>query len=338
MGGFFKRYGFTFAVIVCVTAAYVWPHAFLTWGNLKLTTLIVPLMQVIMFGMGTTLSVADFTRVFKSPLPIFIGAALQYTIMPLIGFSLAHLFGLEGELAAGVILIGSVAGGVASNVMAYIAHANVALSVSMTCVSTLLAPVMTPLLMRLLAGRFVSIDAGEMALSILSMVLAPVLLGLLAHAFLEKIFPKGNAWMDRALSWLSMAGICFILAVILAPARETVKSAGLILIVAAVIHNALGFALGYGVSHLINVALGTLLRRFGRRTASAPLIPETDCRTIAIEVGMQNGGMGTALAINVLKSPIAALAPNIFGMWMNIAGSILANYWNRRPPKEEAEV
>ncbi len=328
---------FTLAVVVSVLSAYFYPSVFTQWGDFKLTRLIVPLIQVIMFGMGTTLSVKDFTRVLTSPWPVLVGVFLQYSIMPLVGLGVVMLLGLEGELAVGVILIGSVAGGVASNVMAYVAHANVALSVTMTSISTLLGPVMTPLLMRVLAGRFVEIDVLEMALSILNMILVPILLGLVVHAVLARVFPNGNLWINRVLSWVSMVGICVILAVILGPAHQTVKEAGGVLIFAAVIHNALGFVLGYVCAKVLGVGLGRLAFQLGLRPSAETFIPESDCRTVAIEVGMQNGGMGTALAINVLKSPIVALAPNIFGIWMNISGSLLANWWGKRPPRGGVE-
>lgn len=330
---FLKAHGFTLGIVVCVAAAYLFPGFFTEWRGFKLTRLIVPLLQVIMFGMGTTLTVRDFTRVLAAPLPVAIGAVLQFSVMPLVGLGIVKMLGLQGELAAGVILVGSVAGGVASNVISYLAHANVALSVTMTSVSTLLSPLVTPLLMKLLAGRYVTINAGDMALSIVYMIVVPIILGLVVHALLDWLFPRGNAWTNRILSWISMFGICFILAVILGPAHETLREAGLILLLAAALHNSTGYLLGYWMTRGFGAGLGWMAYRLHRRPSAASFISESDCRTISIEVGMQNSGMATALAIDILKSPIAALAPNIFGIWMDFSGSLLANGWNRHPPK-----
>src|SRR5262249_40938574 len=150
-----KSYAFTAWVFVFVAAAMVWPRAFGTWFGFDLKFLIVPLIQIIMFGMGTTLSLADFSRVLAMPWPVVGGIVLQYTVMPFLGFGLAAVFGFEPEIAAGVILIGAAPGGVASNVINYLARCNVPLSVTMTAISTLLSPVMTPLMMKLLAGRHI---------------------------------------------------------------------------------------------------------------------------------------------------------------------------------------
>lgn len=331
---FLSAHAFTLGIVLCVGAACAWPGFFTSWGGFKLTRLIVPVIQVIMFGMGTTLTLRDFARVLSSPLPVVVGAVLQFTVMPLVGLGVVKLLGLQGEEAAGVILVGCVAGGVASNVMCYIARANVALSVTMTSVSTLLSPVVTPLLMKALAGQYIPVRAGDMALSIVSMVIVPIGGGLIAHALLDHFFPKGNAWTNRILSWLSMAGICFILAVIFAPARDTVRARGLFLLLAAALHNSAGYFLGYWLARGIGAAFGWLFYLLGRRPTPAPLIPETDCRTVSIEVGMQNSGVATALAIDILKSPVAALVPNIFGLWMDTSGSLLANAWKNRPPRD----
>jgi BASS family bile acid:Na+ symporter len=345
--------------------------------------LIVPLIQIIMFGMGTTLSLRDFSRVLTIPWPVFVGMALQFTVMPLVGLTLATAFGFEAEVAAGVILIGSVPGGVASNLMAYLARGDVALSVTMTACSTLMSPVMTPLLMKVLAGRLVPIDFWEMMLSILNMVIVPIVAGLVANRLLygrapwtrrsgpllgiagvmaaaalgAMLVPGGSLaewlpttaalvvttlrggivigllliaavaaakwvveillagpehWMDKALPVVSMAGICFIIAIITARSREQLLTVGVALIAAAVLHNTIGYVLGYRAARLAGLG-------------------PTACRTVAIEVGLQNGGLASALAIKVLGSPSAALAPAIFGPWMNISGSVLATWWHRRP-------
>lgn len=378
-----RSVAFTVWVFAFVAAAMFYPAAFGTWFGADLKLLIVPLIQIIMFGMGTTLSLRDFTRVLTIPWPVFVGMLLQFTVMPLVGLSLATAFGFEAEVAAGVILIGSVPGGVASNLMAYLARGDVALSVTMTACSTLASPVMTPLLMKVLAGRLVPIDFWEMMLSILNMVIVPIVAGLVANTLLygrapwtrrsvpllgiaavagfaasaalivpgesltlwlpdaaglvlatlhggivigllliaavaaakwvvEILLSGPEHWMDKALPVVSMAGICFIIAIITARSREQLLTVGLALIAAAVLHNTIGYVLGYGTARLVG-------------------LKATACRTVAIEVGLQNGGMASGLAINVLKSPSAALAPAIFGPWMNISGSVLATWWHRRP-------
>ena len=311
-----RRNAFTLSLVVCVSAAFVWPAFFTAWGDFRLTGLIGPLLMLIMFGMGTTLSVADFLRVAKMPLPVAVGVGLQYLLMPVLGLALARMLRLEPELAVGCVMIGSVAGGTASNVMAYIAKANVALSVTMTCVSTFLSPFLTPLLVKCHGGTLVEIDALAMALEIVKITILPIVVGLVAHRLLEKPFARNRVLVDRLLSTLSMAGICIILAVILGPAHAKVKEAGLVLLLAASVHNVLGLLAGYWATRLVRHFLPNR-------------ISEADCRTIAIEVGMQNGAMATQLAAKFI-SPVAALVPNIFGIWMDVSGSVLANYWSRR--------
>ena len=369
-----KGFAFPAWVFTCVMAGMTWPNAFGTWFGYDLKNLIVPLVQIIMFGMGTKLSAADFVRVIVMPWPVFIGVTLHYTVMPLTGYALAKLFGFPPEVAAGVILIGSVSSGAASNLMAYLAGGNVALAVTVTACSTLVSPVMTPFLMQTLAGRLVPIDFVKMLLEILNMVIVPVVSGLVAHrilygncswnlrvgplaaialagglvagavAFLPPaafgvLLPlhtgimvgcgliglvamaklgisvlarRPNTWMDRTLPLVSMVGICFIIAIITSRSRDKLLTVGGALIVAAILHNAVGYFLGYWLSRAVR-------------------LDEITCRTVALEVGMQNGGMASGLAIGVLKSADAALAPAIFGPWMNISGSILASWWRKRP-------
>jgi BASS family bile acid:Na+ symporter len=337
--------------------------------------LIVPLIQIITFGMGTTLSARDFARIFAMPWPVLVGFVLQFSIMPLAGYSIAMLFGFEPEVAAGVILIGSVSGGVASNLITYLAGGNVALSVTMTACSTLMSPLLTPFLMKTLAGRLVPVDFLDMMFSIINMIIVPIVAGLLANRILYGLRPwsrrpsalafisaaslslaaillafhpafpgllaefksglilgliligcvalakflvqftfRGPAnWMDRALPLVSMAGICFIIAIITARSRDQLLTSGALLIMAAVLHNTAGYFLGYRASR----ALG---------------LSKRDAITVGIEVGMQNGGMASGIAMDVLKSTKAALAPAIFGPWMNVSGSVLASWWRRRNP------
>ena len=316
MRRFFQRHGFSLAILAVCTAAYLRPGFFLEVAGHSTAVLISPLIQLIMFGMGTTLRKADFLNVVRRPLPVALGVVLQFSVMPLTGFGLACAFGLDGDVAAGVVLIGSAAGGVASNVIAYIAGANVALSVSMTAVSTLLSPLLTPLLMRGLAGRFIPIDAGAMALSLVKMIVLPLVASQIARWAFDRWCRRVNVVIDRVLPYVSIAAICVIMSVCVSQAHEILWTAGAVVFVIAVLHNSTGYLLGYWGARLA-----------GRFCA----VDERDCRTVAIEVGMQNAGMSQALAVDVLKCAGAALAPAIFGVWMDFSGSILANWWRRRP-------
>ena len=318
---FLRRHLFSLLIIGGAVVAYSFPGPFTEIGGFRCARLIVPLIQVIMFGMGTTLSLSDFAVSLRRPWPVIVGAVLQFSVMPSLGYLLARLAGLDGDVAAGVVLIGSAAGGVASNVMAYIANANVALSVTMTTVSTLLSPLLTPLLMRLFAGRFIAVDVVGMMLSLLNMIVVPILLSQLARFCFIRWCRKAETVVARVLPCLSMTAICVIVTVCVAAAREELASAGLLIFGVAVAHNACGYALGYWGTRLLS--------------RIAP-ISERDCRTVAIEVGMQNAGMSQALAMDVLKSASAALAPTIFGVWMDFSGSLLANWWNRRDVQSQA--
>jgi bile acid:Na+ symporter, BASS family len=288
------------------------------------------------------------------------------------------LFGFPPEVAAGVILIGSVSAGVASNLISYLANGNVALSVTMTACSTLAAPVMTPFWMKTLAGKLVPIDFLAMMFSIIDMIIVPIFAGLAANKILygQKKWTRSgpvlaviaagcaaggaaaavldfgflgpmakikggvvlgfgliavvtlakliinvwrksaSRWMDKALPLVSMGGICIIIAIITARSRDLLLHTGVLLIGAAMLHNLAGYTFGY---------MGAKLARLSER----------DCRTVAIEVGMQNGGLASGIAMDVLKSAGAALAPAIFGPWMNISGSLLAGWWRRRPVSED---
>ena len=309
-----RRQAFGIAILVCAATAFAFPAAFKEWCGVKLMSLVVPAIQVIMFGMGTTLSVADFLRVAKRPWAVATGVFLQFLVMPLVGFLLAKGFGFTGELAAGCVLVGSVAGGTASNVIAFLAKADVALSVTMTCCSTLLSPFVTPFAMKVLAGCFVEIDAMKMMVEILKVVVVPILAGGLVHALLKRQFDAHKVACDRILSLLSMTGICFTILALTAPSRDTFASAGVAIVVAAVVHNTTGYLSGYWLTRLVG--------RFAR-------LGEAEARTVAIEVGMQNGGMAGALAVGVLNSAVAALPANVFSIWMNFSGSVLANWWSR---------
>ena len=319
VASFMKGQAFGLAILACAAVAFAFPSAFKEWGGVKLLALVVPAIQIIMFGMGTTLSPDDFLRVAKRPWAVATGVFLQFLVMPLVGYMLAKGFGFSGELAAGCVLVGSVAGGTASNVIAFLAKADVALSVTMTCCSTLLSPFVTPLAMKVLAGRFVAIDAASMMVEILKVVVVPIAAGALVHRLLKRQFEAHKALCDRVLSVLSMTGICFTILALTAPSRDTFASAGLAIVVAAVVHNTIGYVSGYWLTRLVG--------RFAH-------MGEAEARTVAIEVGMQNGGMAGALSVSVLNSPVAALPANVFSIWMNFSGSVLANWWSRRRPKD----
>ena len=280
------------------------PQAFL-----GLSSWINPLLMVIMFCMGLTLTMPDFALVFKNPLPVLGGVAAQFIIMPSMGWLVATMLQLEPALAAGLILVGCAPGGTASNVVSYLARGNVALSVAMTSVSTLLAPLLTPALALWLAGQYMPVDAGSMAISVVQIVLIPVVLGI----FLRMLFNRFVDKISGALPWLSVLAITFVVTVIVAGSAQTIVTAGLLVLVAVVLHNALGLALGY--------AIGILLR-----------VPEDSRRTIAIEVGMQNSGLAGGLAKQYF-SPEAALPGAVFSVWHNLSGALIAAYWRRKAVK-----
>jgi len=316
IGQIFRRQAFGLAILACAAVAFAFPAAFTEWGGVKLMSLVVPAIQLIMFGMGTTLSLSDFLRVAQRPWAVATGVVLQFLVMPLVGFLLAKVLGFSGELAAGCVLVGSVAGGTASNVVAFLAKADVALSVTMTCCSTLLSPFFTPFAMKVLAGCFVEIDVPKMMVEILKVVVLPILAGGIVHALLKRSFETHKAVCDRVLSIFSMCGICFTILALTAPSRGTFASAGVLIVVAAVVHNTIGYVSGYWLTRLVG-----RLAHFS----------EAEARTVAIEVGMQNSGMAGALAVGVLGSAIAALPANVFSIWMNFSGSVLASFWSKKP-------
>lgn len=281
-------------------------------GGEEMSVVFIPVLQIIMFAMGTTLSVSDFTRVFKMPTGVLIGLVCQFTIMPFVGFALANAFGLSAEIAAGLVLVGCSPSGLASNVMAFIAKANVAMSVTMTAFSTLLAPLLTPVLMKLLAGEMVEIDVPDMMWSMTKIVLLPVLAGLVFH---HLIYHRLK-WLDRVMPMVSMIGILIMTVLTVSIGRDKLMQIGPLLIVACTIHSTAGFGLGYFVCRLL-----------GR--------DQLTCRTIALEVGLQNSGMAAGLAKSLGKVATLGLVPIVFGPVMNIIASTLANSWRAHPPETE---
>ena len=310
---FLKGFTFTALILASVVASLFYPAYFIQWGDFKLSRLIVPLLQIIMFGMGTAMSVKDFIGVIKMPKAVGIGLVCQFTIMPIVGFTLATIFGFPAEIAAGIVLVGASPSGLASNVMSYLAKANLALSVTLTACATLLAPIMTPFLMETLAGQFVPIDFFGMMWSIIKIVIIPIAAGLIFNYFFHGKFK----WLDKAMPLVSMAGIAIIISIITAAGRDSLLTIGVALFIAAIIHNSAGYFLGYWACRIFKM-------------------PEQDCRTIALEVGNAKWRIG----FQVLRSKWerllpSALAPAIFGPWMNISGSSLATWWREKPVPEE---
>ncbi|MEP7145282.1 MAG: bile acid:sodium symporter family protein [Ferruginibacter sp.] len=312
-GKMLKGYWYSAVILAVATVAMYFPQYFKTVGGRDASFFIPILLQAIMFGMGTELSLKDFAQVMRMPKGVIVGIVCHYTIMPLVGFAVAHLFNFPGEVAAGIILIGCCPSGLASNVMCYLAKANLALSVSVTTVSTLLAPFLTPFLMKLLGGSYVAIDLWAMVWDITKIVIIPIAAGLAFHYIV-----RGKLkWLDKAMPVISMVGIALVLLVITAAGRNNLLKVGGLLIVATFIHNMAGYFLGYWSARLLK-------------------FPETDCRTIALEVGMQNAGLASALAKGMGKIATVGLASVIFGTMMNVTGSSLATWWHNRPPKDES--
>ena len=309
MRSFVKQNLFTLLILLAVTTAMITPDTFTSIGSLESKSLIVPLLMLIMFGMGTSMSVNDFVGVAKMPKGVLIGLVCQFTIMPIVGFGLATASGLPPEIAAGIILVGCSPSGLASNVMAYISGANLALSLTLTAVSTLLAPFITPFYMSILANEFVPIDAVAMFWSISKIVILPIIAGLVFNHFLHGKFPI----IDKAMPKISMFSIAVIITIITAVGRDSLLSIGFVLIAVVLIHNILGYVFGYGGAKLLGM-------------------DEASSRTIAFEVGMQNSGLASGIALEMGRVASMGLAPAVFGPGMNITGSMLANWWRQRLP------
>jgi BASS family bile acid:Na+ symporter len=307
-----RRYTYTTMILAAVSCSLYYPGYFLELNGFKLSGLIVPLLQVIMFGMGTSMSLTDFVDVVKNPKGVFIGVASQFIIMPGLGFILANASGFEPEIAAGIILIGCSPSGLASNVMAYLAKANLALSITITSVTTILAPFVTPLLMNWLGGAFVTINVLQMMKDISNIILLPIALGIIFN----RLFSGKVKWLDDSMPYVSMAGIALIIVVITAAGRDSLLKIGPLLILLSLVHNLFGYFLGYWSARLFKMK-------------------ESDARTVAIEVGMQNGGLASGIAKEMGKIATVGLAPAVFGPLMNVTGSLLASYWHARPPVGE---
>ena len=307
----YSGFAFTFMILTAVATALYYPTVLQSVGGVELKSFIVPLLMIIMFGMGTSMSVQDFVRVGKMPKGILIGLICQFSIMPIVGFALAVASGLPPEIAAGIILVGCSPSGLASNVMAYISGANLALSLTLTAVSTLLAPFITPFYMSLLADEFVPIDAMAMFLSISKIVILPLVAGLVFNHLVHGRFPL----IDKAMPKISMLSIGIIITIITAAGRDSLLTIGGVLILVVIIHNALGYLFGYGGAKLMGM-------------------DEASSRTIAFEVGMQNSGLASGIALEMGKVATMGLAPAVFGPVMNISGSSLASWWRDKQPNQ----
>lgn len=366
-----KSFQYTAWILAAVVVAMLYPQAFKQWGPLELRHkwLVLAVVQTVMFGMGTQMSLRDFVGVLKMPWGVVVAVACQFLIMPISGWALTKLFAMPDEIAAGVILIGCCSSGLASNVMCYIAKANLALSITATAVTTLLAPLMTPFWMKLLAGSLVEVRFLSMMTEIVKIVLVPIGAALL-HEFLKTapratrlrvttaglglgvfavaIFFTRGIWtlafgeaalamelvgflygavafgvlyhhlvrrvprIEKLMPVLSMAGIVYFTTITTAAGCDNLLLVGGVLIVVAILHNGAGYFFGYWLARLAGLDRGS-------------------CRTVAIEVGLQNGGMASGLAGAMGKLATVGLGPAVFSPWMNISGSLLANYWRRRP-------
>jgi len=371
-----KGYQFTAWIVGAVVTAMIYPNAFLRVGDFDLRNkwLILLVIQTVMFGMGTQMSLHDFSGVVKTPRGVLVGIICHFSVMPLVGFGLTKLFAFPPEIAAGIILIGSCSSGLASNVMAYLARSNLVLSVTVTAITTLVAPFMTPLLMKLLAGTLVEVKFLNMMIEIIKIVIVPIAAALI-HDHLKHVMPASfrrwvaaqlvagaavvgifivhdsaavTAWpanaqlslelagfllaaipvgvayhqltrllpkLDGLMPLFSMAGIVYFTTVTTAAGRDNLLKVGALLFIASVIHNAAGYFFGYWLSRVAG-------------------LDKSSARSVAFEVGLQNGGMASGLAGAMGKLGTVGLAPAIFSPWMNISGSILANFWHKRPPDD----
>lgn len=292
------------AIVVLVAAvALFWPSSFL-WVD---TWAINPMLGVIMFGMGLTLSPQDFRIVFSRPKDIIIGCLAQFTIMPLLALGLSWAFALPKELALGVILVGCCPGGTASNVITYLAKGDLALSVGMTATSTLLAPLLTPLLVLVLAGTMVEVDTIGMLLSIVYVVIAPIAVGLVFQRYL----PKFTKEIVPYLPAFSSIAIALVVGIIVAHNADRLLVGGMIVVLVVVLHNLCGLSLGYVIGRLLGLA-------------------EPKKRAISIEVGMQNSGLASSLAtLHFAAFPLATIPGAIFSVWHNISGALVARIYSK---------
>lgn len=365
-----KGFSYTLWILTAVSLAMFYPEYFFTVGDFQLKRLIVPFVQLTMFGMGAHMSFEDFRGVVKMPKGVLIGIACHFIVMPLVGYTLSQLFGFSPEIAGGVILIGCVSSAMASNVMSYLSKANLALAVTIGACSTILSPFVTPFLMKWLAGQFVEVDIAHMMIDITNMIIIPIVAGFIFNLFyfgnetprartlqlvgfavliivfnllmmfvmksditgLAVSLLKSFGWfyllpmisaivfkrqkvsrlkLENMLSFMAMLGIVINTVIITASGRDNLLQVGGWLIISCLLHNLIGLGVGYFTALL-----------FG--------LPERDRRTIAFEVGMQNGGVATGLALQMGKVATVGLASAIFGPLQNVTGSALANWFKKQ--------
>lgn len=280
--------------------AYFMPQWFTGFKDL-----IVPLLIIIMLSMGLTLSLSDFSRALNQKRAVLVGLSLQFTIMPISALLISLALGLERDMIIGMVLVGSVAGGTASNVVCYLAKGDVALSITMTALSTMASVLLTPLLIELLLGQMIDIPMSAMLISLVKIVLLPVTIGVLVNHFFTLQVSK----ITPALPLVSILAIVMAITIIVALNAGQFDNVGPIIVVAVLLHNSLGLVLGY-----------TFCRLLG--------FDHTICKTISIEVGLQNSGLATALAIKFFN-PASALPAAIFSIWHNLSGALLAGYWSK---------
>ena len=299
----------TFALWVIVFAVLaLWQPEFFVW----LKAYIPWILGIIMLGMGMTMTVDDFKGVLQSPKAVLIGVVAQFVVMPGLAYVLCKLFNLPPEIAVGVILVGCCPGGTASNVITYMAKGNVALSVACTSVSTLLAPVLTPAIFYLLASQWLKIDAASMFISILQVVLLPIVVGLILRTWLKR---QVESYI-QVMPLVSVIAIVAIVAAIIGGSKAAILQSGLLILAVVILHNGLGYLLGFTAARFFK-------------------LPYADSKAIAIEVGMQNSGLGVALAaVHFAASPITAVPSAIFSLWHNISGPALATYWASKHKQE----
>ncbi|SDP27007.1 bile acid:sodium symporter family protein [Selenomonas ruminantium] len=305
LSAFISKYMAVF-VIAIAAIALIEPVSF-KWVAPNITLL----LGIVMFGMGMTLKLSDFKLVFQRPRDVFIGALAQFTIMPLLAYILATAFGLPPELAAGVILVGTCPGGTSSNVMTYLARGDVALSVSMTMTTTILAPIVTPLLTWWLAGAWVEISLAAMMMSIVQVVILPIVAGIIINSFFETQVQK----VVKVLPLVSVTAIVLIVGGVVAVSSQKIMETGLLIMAVVMCHNLLGYGTGFLLAKALHMDLAK-------------------AKAISIEVGMQNSGLATSLAM-LHFGPAAAIPGAIFSVWHNISGSLAANYLSSRMNKEE---
>lgn len=290
-------------VLLSAVLALLLPDVF---NHLK-PSLINPLLGIIMFGMGLTLKFDDFRVVFQRPKDVITGCLAQFTVMPLLAWGLTRIFGLDEALSVGVVLVGCCPGGTASNVITYLAKGDLALSVGMTATSTLLAPLITPLLVWMLAGKEVDVDVMGMLLSILWVVILPIVLGLTV----KRLWPSQT---ERATVWLpalSSLAICAIVLIVIAANAHKLLAGGMIIVLVVMLHNLCGLSLGYVVARLSGMSVAKR-------------------RAVSIEVGMQNSGLASSLAtIHFAAYPMATIPGAVFSVWHNLSGAIIARFFAR---------